>query len=136
MPDDTKLDDNNEKKADNYTPLKDESYQNDLEEVDGPQCQNQRGRLQNKLDTRMIFPMASNTHHKKDSYEEVNELVNTENGVFICKACGKTGNDKSNMKRHAEIHIEGMSYSCPSCDKTFRSKNALNIHVSRFHKLI
>ena len=81
--------------------------------------------------------LTSNTHHiKKDNYEEVNELVTTENGVFSCKACGKTGNDKSNMKRHAEIHIEGVSYSCPSCDKTFRSRNALNIHVSRFHKSI
>ena len=114
MPDHTKLDDNNEKKADNYTPLKDESYQDDLEEVESPQCQNQRGRLQNKQDKRISYPMASNTHHKKDTYEEVNELVTTENGVFICKACGKTGNTKGNMKRNAEIHIVGVSYACPS----------------------
>ena len=80
--------------------------------------------------------MASDIRHKKDTYEEENDLVTTEKGVFICKACGKTGNDRSNMKRHAEIHIEGVSYACPSCDKTFKSCNSLNIHVSRFHKLI
>ena len=128
--DDTKLDDNDEKKADNYIHSKDNSYQDELEEVGSPKYQNQ-----NNIDK--CYPLTSNTHHiKKDNYEEVNELVTTENGVFSCKACGKTGNDKSNMKRHAEIHIEGVSYSCPSCDKTFRSRNALNIHVSRFHKSI
>ena len=97
---DTKLDNNGEKKADNYIHSKDNSYQDQLEEVGSPKYQNQ-----NNIDK--CYPLTSNTHHiKKDNYEELNELVTTENGVFSCKACGKTGKDKSNMKRHAEIHIE------------------------------
>ena len=56
-----------------------------------------------------------------------------------CKVCGRIFGGalkraKFNAKRHVEIHIEGLVYTCSVCSKTFRSKNALNIHESRNHK--
>ena len=55
--------------------------------------------------------------------ERVNEILIKEAGIIKCMTCGKTGNHSSTMKRHAETHLEGLSYSCPTCDKTFRYNN-------------
>ena len=62
-----------------------------------------------------------------------------DDGSLKCTICGKTdkGNrasGKSLMRCHIETHIEGLSYQCPLCDKTFRSVNSLRAHKSRFHK--
>ena len=32
------------------------------------------------------------------------------NGEFTCTACGKTGKDKRNMRRHVETHLDGLSF--------------------------
>ena len=58
-------------------------------------------------------------------------------GMITCNSCGKSSRDLGNMQRHAETYIEGISYTCnyAGCGKTFRSRNALNIHKTRFsHK--
>ena len=69
-----------------------------------------------------------------DLKETVNQMFTQDNDSYICKTCGRMGKDLSNMKKHAEIHIEGISYECPHCDKTFRSKNSYSKHNSRCHK--
>ena len=53
---------------------------------------------------------------------------------YICSFCGKTSKKISHMKNHIEIHMEGLSFSCQFCDKTFRSRNALGLHRRRYHK--
>ena len=51
----------------------------------------------------------------------------------ICKACGKEGHP-TNIKRHIELyHLEGVSIPCNNCEKTFRSRNTLQKHVSTLH---
>ena len=65
--------------------------------------------------------------------EKISEyIVRGEDGNYSCGYCGKVGNGNRNqlqdLKRHVETHMEGLSYSCQSCDKTFRSRNALNCH--------
>ena len=65
----------------------------------------------------------------------VDDLVEqTENG-WSCKACGWTSKtmQTSPIRKHAELHIEGLSFDCLLCDKSFRSRNALNTHKSRHH---
>ena len=63
----------------------------------------------------------------------VDDLVEkTENG-WMCKACGKT-TKTSDIRRHAEIHIEGLSFDCHLCGKTFRSRNSFKTHKSVHHK--
>ena len=47
---------------------------------------------------------------------------------WICLECSKTANNMSNMRKHVEIHLEGLKYSCSSCSKDFRSKNLLYLH--------
>ena len=63
--------------------------------------------------------------------EEIIEKIEIE-GVWSCKVCGKTMRGKTNMKRHAEIHIEGVSHVCQDCRMIFHTSNALRTH--RYHK--
>ena len=68
-----------------------------------------------------------------DAKAAVDDLVEkTENG-YTCKACGKTMKTLD-IRRHAEIHIEGLSYDCQLCDKTFRSRMALANHRQDIHR--
>ena len=55
-------------------------------------------------------------------------LEECSDGSFKCTACGKTSDkekgiksiQRSNMMKHIETHVDGISYSCPFCQKTFR----------------
>ena len=60
-------------------------------------------------------------------------LEKLESGNVRCTLCGKITNDRRNMRRHIETHMEGLSYVCPSCNKVFRSNNSLQTHKRRFH---
>ena len=82
-------------------------------------------------------PMEKILVQSQDEYEvksKINELLSKENGMFFCGSCGKSGKDERNMRRHIETHIDGVSYHCEMCGKTFRSKNSRNCHKSIFHK--
>ena len=54
--------------------------------------------------------------------------------TYSCKFCGKnTGRKTSHIRNHIETHLEGLSFTCPTCDKIFRSRPSLAMHKSRFH---
>ena len=62
-------------------------------------------------------------------------IVRNLDGTYTCKICGKNSGKKiTNLKNHIETHLEGLTFNCPMCEKTFRSRNLLAIHKSRFHK--
>ena len=63
-------------------------------------------------------------------------MLKESDGTFSCLLCGKSGvKHKGDMKKHVETHLEGLSFPCQHCGKTFRSRNALQIHNSRHHRL-
>jgi len=70
--------------------------------------------------------------------EKVNEyLEKCSDGSYRCTVCGKTTSQKNaaqNMRNHIQTHLEGLSFSCPLCQKTFRSAHRLNMHRYRYHK--
>ena len=83
---------------------------------------------------------------KHEDTDEVSEKINqhlleNDDETFSCGFCGKTG-DKNNIKqkfimqRHIETHLDGLSYPCQACEKTFRSRNSLslNSHNSLYHR--
>ena len=53
-------------------------------------------------------------------------------GKWRCTVCGMEMNNKSKMKRHAEVHLD-VSHSCIVCLKSFKTKNALSTHYTRYH---
>ena len=59
---------------------------------------------------------------------EIEKLYNKTDGVWICLTCGYTDVKRFNLKRHVELHIDGLSYKCNFCPKEFRSKNLLDKH--------
>ena len=49
--------------------------------------------------------------------------------VWQCIDCNKYSKTKANLKKHVEIHIEGLFFSCKYCDKVCKTRNSLNLHV-------
>ena len=76
------------------------------------------------------------------NYNNIEELdcnleetfVKQPDGKFQCNPCGRISRDKTNAKEHAEVHVEGLSFPCQFCDKTFRSRPAFRMHIQRNHK--
>ena len=66
--------------------------------------------------------------------EKIQQLMETRDGIFHCKACVYSSRQSTHMKEHVERHIDGLSYPCQFCDKTFRYKNSLRKHLYNFHK--
>ena len=63
-------------------------------------------------------------------------IVRNSDSTYSCKICGqRSGAGKRlNMKHHIETHLEGLSFNCPVCEKTFRSRNSLSVHSSTKHR--
>ena len=63
-------------------------------------------------------------------------IIRTNDNFYSCKFCGKSGvKARTDMKKHVETHLEGLSFPCQHCGNTFRSRNALQLHNSRRHRL-
>ena len=61
-------------------------------------------------------------------------VVKNQDGSYSCGMCGKnSGRKKDHAKNHVETHMEGLSFPCQSCHKTFRSRHSLATHKSRYH---
>lgn len=95
--------------------------------------------------------IATNNHEPKVYYTggTVKDLRSTlwsmisKNGTILtCNVCGKTidkavsKNGNQHMEKHVEnIHVDGVTYECSKCDKTFRSRNALHKHTNTNHNI-
>ena len=66
---------------------------------------------------------------------KVDEHIETcSDGTLKCKFCGKVGKDLRDFRNHVETHLDGISYQCQFCDKTFRTRKSSMLHKSRKHK--
>ena len=107
-------------------------YQGSVAKVDIKQRTNNKiTRPQNNT----VVALPENTEHKEYLAEQI--ISNPDKSV-TCKICGKTskpnsknmGQARSNMRNHVETHFEGLSYTCPTCSKVFRSAVGLAVHKS------
>ena len=74
------------------------------------------------------------TSNINDVEGQINQYMeNLGPGNFVCKICGKTATKTTNIRNHIETHLEGISYPCTICSKSFRSKNSLNNQKSFYH---
>ena len=69
------------------------------------------------------------TSNINDVEGQINQYMeNLGPGKFVCKICGKTATKTTNIKNHIETHLEGISYPCTICSKSFRFKNSQMDH--------
>ena len=66
--------------------------------------------------------------------EKIRELHQKIDGMWTCMACDYTSTKSTNVRKHVEKHIDGLSYTCNLCNKEFRFINSLNYHKSMVHK--
>ena len=66
----------------------------------------------------------------------VEDLVYKEGDLWYCKACKKSSKHSGQIRWHVETHIEGLSYPCPVCGDTFRSRQSLSNHNRRCIRII
>ena len=77
------------------------------------------------------FKTSKNTLSVVDAKKAVDLLITKTNEGWECKRCGKCSNQNVNIRRHAETHIEGLSFECKKCYKIFGNRRALHNHKNR-----
>ena len=74
---------------------------------------------------------------KENMEEKINSMMEPDRegkSKWKCTVCGKGARDRTDMGRHIETHIEGVSYPCDQCGKTSRSSMGLVNHISKYHR--
>ena len=64
---------------------------------------------------------------------QIGQMIEKNEGLWKCKVCGKTANQKSHIKDHAETHIEGESHACHICSKILSTRHSLRMHINNIH---
>ena len=77
----------------------------------------------------------SNSESFLELVEQIEEKMhrNAEN-KWECKLCNRCFARKEHLKQHVEIHLEGLSFDCPMCESTFRSRSLLAKHKQYKHR--
>ena len=63
----------------------------------------------------------------------VDSYIYSEGKEWICKTCGKRSVSKHNMRKHAEIHIDGLSFPCQYCDLSYKTRMSRDQHKKLKH---
>ena len=61
---------------------------------------------------------------------KIEENIEIHGKQWMCKICHRICRFKSHAKEHAEIHFDGLSFPCQSCDKSFRSRLSFRKHMT------
>ena len=119
----------NESKFENHKEYKEDFVE---EDVDAMQTVKKIG---TKATERTVaISLQENESSWAEAKQAVDELVMKDGDIWLCKTCGKTMKTNCHIRKHAEIHIEGLSFPCSSCNQTFRSRTILSSHKQRQHK--
>ena len=59
-------------------------------------------------------------HTRAEVELQIQQLMERREKHYYCRVCNYFSNHSGHVKEHVEKHIEGLSYSCQLCSKTFR----------------
>lgn len=123
---------NHDEKMTNFEP-REHHFDNNLTAF--PQSKSRNYEKYNPEKAESKFTMAVNSENETEVEEKINSnIVQNEDGKLACGLCGKTATTRQNIKSHIQTHMDGLSYPCNSCEKTFRSSMARRMHIHRNHK--
>ena len=84
---------------------------------------------------KVMMAVDANIEGIDSQIETMMESINVGEYNWKCTVCGKmTKGSQTQMKRHVEVHLEGLSYPCTQCGKVSRSSNCLNRHMTVYHR--
>ena len=110
-----------------------DSFDNKIE-VEVNQNRNVKTKKYENASTKTII--ATNIDNEADVDQMIIEnIAENEDGKKCCGVCGKTSKTTQDLKRHVETHIDGLSFSCQKCDKTFRSRESRRRHIMIIHSI-
>ena len=83
----------------------------------------------------ILYVLCSGINDRDSLLKYINQSLVGAGASFQCTLCGKTKGQKNNIMNHVEsIHFPGsFTYHCNICDKTVKTKSALNLHNARYH---
>ena len=111
-----------------------------LDNEDFPETAPMKTENINRKPRKLSLPIIVSNNSSVTNIDEIDQkiseyIVRGDDGNYSCGYCGKVGDRFStHIKNHIETHIEGLSFSCQRCDKTFKSRHALSCHKSSFHR--
>ena len=87
----------------------------------------------NKVDRAVSVVAQQGSNVYEEARRAADQLVMKVGDSWVCKTCDKSAKTGGDIRKHAEIHIEGLSFPCQTCGDTFRSRKLLANHLSRKH---
>ena len=82
---------------------------------------------------KVIIPVSSMEMSELDTKVD-QHWAKCDDGTYSCTLCGKNMARKDHIRKHIEIHLDGISIPCNVCGKTFRSNNSMQKHKYVYHK--
>ena len=70
---------------------------------------------------------------RSSAKQGLNGTIESREKLFECEICGVDFTYLSYLKRHMIIHLGSKPFKCTTCDKTFKTKNEVKIHVAAVH---
>ena len=52
---------------------------------------------------------------------------------IVCEKCGQNFETRHQWKKHVSFHHNDRTFACKLCDKTWKNKNLLSVHIGRDH---
>merc|ERR1712126_504784 len=118
--------------AEKIEPELSQDYQTEEAHVEPPKVQKQKTLIIKERALKVLSESFEASASEVDSkFQEL--VVQEEDKNYRCTVCEKRMSHKTNMKKHLETHMTGLSYDCQHCGKTFRSSNSRNNHLTVYH---
>jgi len=99
--------------------------------------QNDQSEYENRVSSSKIVAIVDNEAGDDTSItelmEKISQLTDKVDGIYICKVCQKQAKDRTNLGKHIESHIDGITLTCEYCNKKFRSRTAIRLHKMKNH---
>merc|ERR1719342_2028628 len=87
------------------------------------------------IDNNPKTPAKIKVSSEEDAKEKIKDMMKKVDGVVSCLQCTHSSTTKEAMSKHIlSKHLEGITYKCNFCGKTYSSKGSLQVHRSIYHR--